>query len=472
MTDTRLQEVSPADLTVDANVRLDLRLDDHFVKSIKVNGIIQPPVVYPDPDQPGALRVFTGHRRLAAALRLGLDTITVIVRDAPVDDERIVEQLVENIHRDALTPSEQASAYQQLALDFGLPAIQIAKRTATKIDHVGAALKVAGSHAVTDILEHAPQLGLDVLAQIAEFDDDPDAVKKLTTTVTKTPEQLEHVLADLTKKRGLENDRSHLVDNIQAAGITVEIHDNIYKTPDGYHRLKDYAHADTPGEEIPTDDYTALAAIPGIAACVDVDYFNKGSAYVKMAAATWYIADPDAAGLVERQHGTPEGRAEQAERERHLEEAELERAARLEARKAAEQVRHAFIVQLLQRSRIPDVDQFIAMSFISVSRTIAEGIGEYSAGWLGIPVNDNDDEIPAEEALYHALNTDPRIASKMTLAFIIEAHEGNLDHPDWEYRFNATAAAGYLLTLQQWGYGLSEYELAIIDSITEEGDAA
>ena len=68
-----------------------------------------------------------GERRWRAARRAGLQLIPAIVRTT--DDLGTVERaLVENLHREDLTPLEEAAAYQQLNDDFGLTHEQIAAR--------------------------------------------------------------------------------------------------------------------------------------------------------------------------------------------------------------------------------------------------------------------------------------------------------------------------------------------------------
>ena len=63
----------------------------------------------------------------AAARRAGLAVIPAIVRNT--DDLGLVERaLVENLHRQDLTPLEEAAAYQQLIEDFELTHEQVANR--------------------------------------------------------------------------------------------------------------------------------------------------------------------------------------------------------------------------------------------------------------------------------------------------------------------------------------------------------
>jgi ParB family chromosome partitioning protein len=93
--------------------------------SIREIGVLQPVLVRPAVD--GKYELIAGERRWRAARRAGLDTIPAIIR--PTDDLASVEQaLVENLHRQDLTPLEEASAYQQLIEDFELTHEQVATR--------------------------------------------------------------------------------------------------------------------------------------------------------------------------------------------------------------------------------------------------------------------------------------------------------------------------------------------------------
>lgn len=93
--------------------------------SIREIGVLQPVLLRPV--EPGRYQLVAGERRWRAARRAGLDTIPAIIR--PTDELASVEQaLVENLHRQDLSPLEEAAAYQQLLEDFGLTHEQLAIR--------------------------------------------------------------------------------------------------------------------------------------------------------------------------------------------------------------------------------------------------------------------------------------------------------------------------------------------------------
>jgi ParB family transcriptional regulator, chromosome partitioning protein len=93
--------------------------------SIREIGVLQPILVRPVGD--AAYELVAGERRWRAARRAGLAVIPSVVRNT--DDMGLVERaLVENLHRQDLTPLEEAAAYQQLIEDFELTHEQVASR--------------------------------------------------------------------------------------------------------------------------------------------------------------------------------------------------------------------------------------------------------------------------------------------------------------------------------------------------------
>lgn len=92
--------------------------------SIAEMGVLQPILVRPAEE---GYELIAGERRWRAAQRVGLATIPAVIR--ATDDVSSVEQaLVENLHREDLTPLEEAAAFLQLIEDFELTHDQVAAR--------------------------------------------------------------------------------------------------------------------------------------------------------------------------------------------------------------------------------------------------------------------------------------------------------------------------------------------------------
>ena len=91
----------------------------------------------------GRYQLIAGERRWRAAQRAGLATVPAVVRTT--DDVSAVEQaLVENLHREDLTPLEEAAAYQQLIEDFELTHDDVAQRVGKSRSAVTNTLRLLG----------------------------------------------------------------------------------------------------------------------------------------------------------------------------------------------------------------------------------------------------------------------------------------------------------------------------------------
>ena len=86
----------------------DDKMDD-LVKSIKLNGILTPVLVRPQPDD--RYEMISGHRRLHAAQLVGLEAVPAIVRELDDDDATII-MVDANLQREEILPSEKAFAYR------------------------------------------------------------------------------------------------------------------------------------------------------------------------------------------------------------------------------------------------------------------------------------------------------------------------------------------------------------------------
>jgi ParB family chromosome partitioning protein len=107
--------------------------------SIAEIGVLQPVLVRRVGE--GQYQLIAGERRWRAAKRAGLATVPAIVR--LTDDLASMEQaLVENLHRQDLTPLEEAAAYQQLIEDFGLTHEALAARVGKSRPSISNALRL------------------------------------------------------------------------------------------------------------------------------------------------------------------------------------------------------------------------------------------------------------------------------------------------------------------------------------------
>ena len=95
-----------------------------LARSIREVGVLQPIVVRV---RDGGYELVAGERRLRAARLAGLPTVPAIVRESD-DTDALREALIENIHREDLSPLELAAAYQELMEELGTTQEEVAER--------------------------------------------------------------------------------------------------------------------------------------------------------------------------------------------------------------------------------------------------------------------------------------------------------------------------------------------------------
>lgn len=150
------------------NIREVKGIDD-LIASIQAHGIINPITVTNDFGMSTNYRVLAGHRRLAAAVQLGLKKIPCHVVDK--DQESIDEiQLSENVTRMDMTPYEECMAVKSLSNSKKTPAA-IAKHFGRTLRWVLVRKKLAdaGDKVLKKVKEGV--IGLDAAAKIADLPD-------------------------------------------------------------------------------------------------------------------------------------------------------------------------------------------------------------------------------------------------------------------------------------------------------------
>lgn len=108
----------------------DPALDD-LAESIKVHGVMQPVVVCPlkEPGPNGELyHLIAGERRWLASKMAGKTHIPAIVRNLQ-PNEVLVLTIIENLHRQDLSPMQHARAFYRLMEEFRFTQEEVAQRT-------------------------------------------------------------------------------------------------------------------------------------------------------------------------------------------------------------------------------------------------------------------------------------------------------------------------------------------------------
>ena len=101
-------------------------------ESIRDYGVLSPLLARPTAD--GNYEIVSGHRRKAAAMKLGLEKLPVLVREM-TDDEAVILMVDSNIQRENLLPSEKAYAYKMKLEAMKRKAGRPAKENGGQVDH-------------------------------------------------------------------------------------------------------------------------------------------------------------------------------------------------------------------------------------------------------------------------------------------------------------------------------------------------
>ncbi|MSU90668.1 ParB/RepB/Spo0J family partition protein [Rhodobacteraceae bacterium 2CG4] len=124
---------------------------NELAASIRRNGIIQPLVVRPDPDDPDTYQLVAGERRWRAAQRAQVHEVPVVVRE--LSDEEVLEvAIVENVQRVDLNAVEEAQGYKQLMDRFGHGQETIAEALGKSRSHIANTLRLLNLPA--EVIEH------------------------------------------------------------------------------------------------------------------------------------------------------------------------------------------------------------------------------------------------------------------------------------------------------------------------------
>ena len=438
------------------NVRDDVGDLDELTASIRQVGVLEPLVVVPTDD---GHRIVTGHRRKAAAIAAGLDTVPCHERpDLAADSDQVLAMLVENLRRDGLSEVEEARGYQQL-LDLGLSATKIAKATGTSRTRVRDALAVTKSDsALTTAAAHG--LTLDQALVLTEFDGDDEALDVLTETAVEDPDGLLHVASRIRQDRERQAQYEQLVAEHEAAGVTV-----LDQRPEGYGtkaltvpRLLD-ALTDGDGQDLDPEPH---ADCPGHAVWIETYSWQEPRA-------SYACLDPQAHGHRNR-YGT------EAET-KPPDEVKAERREVIENNKAwraAEPVRRDHIRTLLNAGKVPKGTlRFVTAEIMADPAEIGRGSDDMISELAGHEAD------PGETSLYQWGRTvGPAIEAKASdarlplvlLAQVAAAREQSMDVQTWRSTI-ARAEARWLSFLAGTGYTLSAIEQAVIDNAaTAESD--
>jgi ParB family chromosome partitioning protein len=441
-----VEHIDPNLIVVEANVRTDANLPREFVASIAQNGVLTP--ILARRDEQGNVIVRAGQRRTLAAREAGLATIPAYIVEADETTvDRIVQQMVENDHREAVTDADRVAAFQQLAFEGLTPAV-IAKRTGTKAATVKAGIAVAeNSTAGSAIVSHS--LTLDQAAALIEFEGDDETVTDLIDMATTAPEQFAHAVQRARDNRRRATIKAEATADLIARGYTVLDREPGYYETDGPVRIRELATAD--GATVTVDD---IAKLDGRAAFVRV-YATGEEAEV-----SYFLTDYKKAGF--RKNSDSESTSGSMTDEQKAERKTL--IANNKAWASAEIVRREWLATFFSRKTLPkDATTVIAQGLTVHRRDVGSAVtngNTLAHTLLGIERGGFWDADKLAALIEHS----PAKVQHVALAIVLGGIEDSTSKNTW--RNPEPAKARYFEQLAKWGYGLSEVEQIVIDATT------
>lgn len=426
------------------NVRTDLAIDAAFRESIAANGVRQPLLVSAE------LVVTDGHRRLAAAIAAGLETVPCLIENTgdrkPWTD--YLDMFTASHHHRHLTRQEEADALFGAHAE-GATKTTLRKATGLKRDVVNAALTAGGLATTTrEITENTDYTWtLDELAALAEFEDDPADVERLADAAGTR--RWAYVVERIRNERTDRAEHTRLRAELEEAGYAVTDH-----LPATAIHIDDLEHD---GQRLTAE--------------LHANCDGRGVYWVAYDAARFihYCDDPDRCGHTRPPAGqdSPES-AEPSGPDRKLV---------VEGNKAwvaAGTVRHGFLTQLLTRKTPPpEVARFVADALLAMPTPLTKWLGTAQQTPLLTELIGREDT-----ATWRKAATDKRLPLVM-LATIAAAYEygltGVTDHKSvWRTDRHSACpradAATWLRFLASVGHALSPIEQAVVDGTDYTGD--
>jgi ParB family chromosome partitioning protein len=436
-----IEHIDPNLIVVEANVRTEANLPREFVASIKQNGVLTP--ILARRDEQGNVIVRAGQRRTLAAREAGLESIPAYIVEADQTTvDRIVQQMVENDHREAVTDADRVAAFQQLAFEGLTPAV-IAKRTGTKAATVKTGIAVAeNGTAAAAIVSHS--LTLDQTAVLIEFEGDDETVSQLIDVAENDPNQFAHAA------QRARDDKHRAEITAVATADLIERGYEILTRDRGYYETDYISIRELVTQEGNTVTVEDIAEIEGRAAFVRA-FYNSDEADVR-----YFLKDPKAAGFRKNSgNGATSGPM--------TDEQKAERRTLIANNKAwasAEIVRREWLAEFLSRKTLPkDTATVIAQCLTTHRREVGAAIGNGNTlahTLLGIERGGYWEGDKLAALIEHS----PAKAQHVTLAIVLGGIEDSTSKNTW--RNPNPVSALYFTQLAAWGYGLSEVEQIVI----------
>ncbi len=444
--------VAPGLLQVRDNVRRDLRVDEAFVESVRVLGVVKDIDVYA---APAGLVVLDGHRRLAAAVEAGVPLVPVRVVPQPGEADRIGLQLLSNDAGRHNSAVDRADAITQLVL-LGASAGDLRAHGVRRFEQV-TAQKVTGASPEVRALEASAGLDMVALAKVADLEEEtsPDFAAEVSALIEADPEMLDHIMECARMDYEAWEAAQAQIEEARTAGARIlGEEEKAGEAPAFLCYLRD---AET-GTLIREEDHLSC---PGRA----LRQF-RGAANRVVTMVDELCLDPGAHGHVDVRVGpraaavaAHEGRTEEEVRAQ----VERRRAAkeRMKAVAAAHSVRREWVgARLLAGGRAPaDADLMIAhvLRGLDSERTCFAPAGRILIA-------------KADGGMYTGRRpTGIRSASRSVLEWAVAQSEGAIGAGEIPQRWEVRV---YLRSLERWGYRLSPIEEEFCKALEADDEGA
>ena len=330
-----LEDVDPATLIATKNVR-PVDVDAELLESVREHGLFQPIIATPYED---GYAVILGNQRRAAAVEVGR-TVDVIVRtDLSADAARIVAQLVENMHRKDMRPTEVAAACAQLSIDLGLSEEEIAKKLSKSRKDVRASLALHEMPKAARDAADAGQLDIETATALGSFEADPKAYKRLLKATEDG--NLPFALKMETRKREHAEQKITVTARLQADGVTIIPKPSAIGY--GSRELSVYSLSNAEGERLTVEDH---------ASCAGHAVYLENSSYSGVSE-HYVCRDPKRYGHVIKGYYNYKSPEEAAAKAAAAEEARRLQAERAEAMAIALDLRTEFVQGLCRSKKVP-----------------------------------------------------------------------------------------------------------------------
>lgn len=445
-----LEHLDPTALDVATNVRAEAHdtLTKDFLESIRQHGVITPIIATRDEN---GVHVRAGQRRTLAAQAVALTSVPVYVVDVDTTDDaqRIIDQLIENEHRQSLTDTDRVAAWRALELD-GLSITQIAKRTGTKRDQIKTGLTIAGSETGTALVAQTG-LTLDQAATLLEFEDAPEMIDMLTAVGQSNPNAFNVEVQKARDERRRDTERAAAAQIETEKGHTV-----LDSRPAWDSTTKHLSDLKDANGVVPTAE--TIQGTPGIAVYLSHNWEGELEA-------TYYIENPQKNGYTNRYNTSASQRGPMSYEEK------AERKTLIANNKewdAAETVRREWLTTFFARKTLPkDAPQVIARGLTAHRFRVEQGMSKGNTIAADLLTQAASTEHHAyTDRFSDYLTAHPAKAAHITLAVVLGGIEFTTGRDSW--RNPSRDIAEYLTTLAAWGYALSPVEKIAAMTTDEE----